>query len=217
MPLSPIPPLTLDLVRRALALPGFDHEAAWQRMAPRPRVMRRSPDLPGQARPAAVLLLLYPAGDNLAFILTRRTETVAAHRGQISLPGGAHDAGDASLEATALRETEEELAIHPDQVELLGSLAPLYVIVSDFEIYPFVGCTEQRPLFNPSPGEVAALLEVPLRSLVDDRCKDREDWDFGGFSLDVPFYRLGSSVVWGATAIILSEFEMRLRIAAGME
>ncbi len=208
---------TLDDVRRALNLPGFEHEAAWQRMSPRPRLMRRPGDWAGQARRGEVLILLYPGEGTLSFVLTRRTETVATHKGQIALPGGSQEPGDLHPGDAALREACEELGVCRAQVELLGRLAPLYVVVSDFEVHPFVAYTPCRPAFRADPTEVAEVLEMSLRDLLNDACKAEERWQVGGFELDVPFYRLGAYAVWGATAIILSELEQRLRAALSVE
>lgn len=202
---------TLDDVRRALALTPFDHERAWRRMVPRPRIMRRPASLAGSARRAEVLILLYPVSGILHFVLTLRTETVAVHKGQVSLPGGACEVHDHLPGDTALRETCEELSVCREDITLLGKLSPLYVAVSDFEIYPFVGYVPLRPAFNHDPLEVAAVIEIPLPDLLDDALKAEERWTIRGLEMDVPFYRLGGQVVWGATAIILSEFEQRLK------
>lgn len=207
---------TLADVQRALALAPFDHETAWQRMAPRPRRMERPHRMPGDARAAAVLLLLYPGADGLSFVLTRRSDNVSTHKGQVSLPGGAVDPDDGSTADAALREACEELSLCEDDVRLLGALTPLYVIVSDFEIQPVVGVLPARPTFVPNPAEVAEVIEVPLATLLDDRVKVSEAWEVQGMALDVPFYRVGEHAVWGATAIILSEFEARLRAALGL-
>ncbi len=216
--MSSSPPApTLNDVRRALSIPAFDHEQAWRRMAPRPRAVQRPDTLPGEPRPAGVLLLLYPLGGALGFVLTRRTDAVATHKGQISLPGGAQEPGDNSPEQTALRETGEELAIYRDDISLLGRLTPLYVLVSDFVIHPFVGHIPYRPAFRPNLAEVAEVIEMPLATLLDDGVKARERWMVRGMELDVPFYRVGEHAIWGATATILSEFEHRLRAALGLQ
>lgn len=204
--------LTLDDVRRALALPDFDVAGAWMRMVPRQRRLDRPPELNGEARGAAVLLLLYPAEKGLSFVLTRRTESVATHKGQVSLPGGAQESGE-PLEQTALRETCEEIGVCAADITILGALSPLFVVVSDFQIHHFVGYVPERPDFHPDPVEVAELLEMPLADLLDDRIKALEQWTLGGMELDVLFYRVGDHPVWGATAIILSELEHRLRAA----
>lgn len=207
MTLSP----TTDDVRRALALTGFDHEQAWRMMAPRPRGFRRPTSRQGEPRTAGVMLLLYPTADGLTFVLTRRTEKVGSHKGQISLPGGSIEPQDDNPADTAIRETCEELAVCEADITLLGELTPLYVIVSDFVIYPIVARVPARPEFVPQPSEVAEVLEVSLTTLLDDGIKVTEQWKRDGYEMDVPFYRVGSHAVWGATAIILSEFEARLR------
>ena len=183
--------LTLDDVHQALTLSDFDVMAAWMRMVPSYRLMQRPHNLKGRAKLAGVLILLYPLDGVLTFVLTRRTETVATHKGQVSLPGGAQEPGE-TLYQTAIRETCEELLIslHKDEIELLGALSPLYVSVSDFEIHP---------------------LELSLPMLLDDSTKTKEHWNIQGLAADIPFYRVAGHAVWGATAVMLSEFEGRLR------
>jgi 8-oxo-dGTP pyrophosphatase MutT (NUDIX family) len=203
---------TLNDISRAVSLANFDHLDAWLRMAPRPH--RALHDLDGDVnggRSAGVLILLYPVDGRLAFVLTRRTEMVATHRGQISLPGGAREPQDATLADTALRETCEELSTCQGDIRILGSLTPLRVVVSGFVIHPFVAHIAYRPDFTPEPTEVAEILEMPLLDLLDDSIKVEERWDFQGVPRDIPFYRIKGLPLWGATAIILSEFEMRLR------
>lgn len=208
---------TLDDVQRALALPAFDHERAWRRMVPRQRVMQRPPDQPGTARPAGVLVLIYPQTKHLKFVLTRRSEEVASHKGQISLPGGSQEVFDPSPMDTALRETCEEIDVCREDIQVIGALTPLYVNVSDFVIHPFIGYMSERPAFRPATTEVAEIIEMPLRDLLDPAIKTSERWTLRGTEIDVPFYRVGEHAVWGATAIILSEFEGRLVTAMGIE
>jgi len=195
--------ITLHHVRLALRqpLPGA---AAQKRMSPRPRP-GDEPLPPGyKPKEAAVLILVYPIEGVPHLVLTKRTETVANHKGQISLPGGARE-GDEDLLTTALRETREELGIDTDALDILGSLTPLYVGTSDYLITPLVAVAPARPAFRPDPVEVDELIEAPLALLVDPgRCVE-EDWDIRGFRLRVPFFRIGPHKVWGATAMILSE------------
>jgi 8-oxo-dGTP pyrophosphatase MutT (NUDIX family) len=202
--------LSLSHVRQALALPDFDVFSAWRRMAPPARSWDRQPGLPGSPKPAGVLLLLYPLEGVLSFVLTRRTENVATHKGQISLPGGAQETGETSSQ-TSLRETWEEIGVHLDDSCLIGSLTPLYVSASDFTIHPFVGYVSQRPAFTPDPVEVAGIIEIPLALLLDDSIKAVECWFLRGEERDVPLYRMYGQGIWGATAVILSELEWRLR------
>ena len=201
---------TVDNIRQALALPDFDARSAWLKMAPMPRPLERPPEMAGVVRLAGVLLLLYPHAGGLTFSLTRRTDTLAHHKGQVSLPGGGRE-NEETLAQTALRETCEEIHVCLDESCLLGALTPLYLIVSDFEISPFVGYAAARPTFEPDPVEVAEMVEMPLALLIDDTVKATERWTFRGTEMDVPFYHVKGHKIWGATAAILSEFEWRLR------
>ena len=173
-------------------------------MAPQPRPFQPPPGT--TARQAGVLLLLYPQHDALYLVLTVRTSSLNHHSGQISLPGGGWEEGDASLQKTALREAQEEIGIATGQLEVLGPLTPLYVPPSHNVIHPFVAHTPQRPTFQPDTQEVAELLEVPLSLLLDPATRREEDWMWREMPLHVPFYAVGQHKVWGATAIVLAEF-----------
>jgi 8-oxo-dGTP pyrophosphatase MutT (NUDIX family) len=127
------------------------------------------------------------------------------HKGQISLPGGARE-GDEPLEWTALRETYEELGVDPQSVEVLGVLTPLYIFPSDYCIIPYVAARPDRPTFVPDPVEVAEVLEVLLLTLLDPTIRREEEWVLHGTITRVPFYQIGEHKVWGATAMVLSEF-----------
>lgn len=203
--------VSLPAVKRALSIHEFDFQWAQRQMAPRPRAMQRALSKPGNPRLGGVLLLLYPFQAHLNFVLTRRTDTLESHQGQISLPGGSREDGE-ELTQTALRETDEELGGCQNHCGVLGRLAPLYIPPSDFEIHPFVAYTDRRPDFQPSPVEVAELLEVPLSCLLDPAVHRQEEWVIRGISVDVPFYLIQGHKVWGATAMVLSELEQRLRV-----
>lgn len=161
----------------------------------------------------SVLLLLFPSRDDvggLSLVLTKRTDMVAEHKGQVSLPGGASEPGE-RLEETALREAYEELYVQPSAVNVVGHLTPLYILPSDFEVRPVVGHTPARPHFKANPQEVAEVLEMPLSTLLDESIKVVERWAIRGIEMDVPFYRFNGHAIWGATAMMLSEFEQRLK------
>lgn len=202
--------VSLKHVLTALALEDFDPLAAQRLMAPVPRALRRSDQQSGKARRASVLVLLYPADAGLALVLTRRSSNPHdVHSGQISLPGGAQEPGETVIQ-TALRETKEELGVE-GPVQILGTLACLYIQPSDFEVRPVVGSTDQRPVWKPDFQEVAEVLECPVAWLLDETHKVVEEWDFNGSKIKVPWYDVHRHKVWGATAIILSELEQRLR------
>jgi len=154
--------------------------------------------------PAGVLILFYPRENRLHLVLTRRTERMDHHQAQISYPGGRCEPGE-SLEQTALRETEEELGVSPEDVHILGELTPLYIPPSNYCIYPFVGITDSRPEFVPSEKEVAEVIEVPLDHLLDTRNIKEEIWVIRGESIRVPFYSYSGHKIWGATAMVLAE------------
>lgn len=211
-------PCTYDDVRAALALPGFDGPAAQRLMAPVARPIVRPETLGGGPRLGAVLILLYCADDELFVVLTRRPDYDGVHSGQVSCPGGRHEPPE-SLGDTALRETEEEIGVPPVAVEVMGQLTPLYIMPSDYEVHPFVGryLGPGRPRFVPHAREVADILEVPLRLLLDPATRDEREMDLQiGLRLSVPYFRVGDHTVWGATAMILSEFLARLRVARGL-
>ena len=199
--------ITIEHVRAAMRgpLPGLQAQLT---MAPQPRPFSPPPGV--EPRQAGVLLLLYPVHDVLHLALTVRTPDLNHHSGQISLPGGGWEEGDASLQETALREAHEEIGIAAEGLELLGSLTLLYTSPSNNIIHPFVAYASQHPAFRPDPKEVAELLEVPLQLLLDPATQREEDWIWRGAPLRVPFYAVGEHKVWGATAIILAEFVVLL-------
>ncbi len=197
---------SLEDIRRALArpLPGI---RAQLKMAPQPRLGKELDlSIPAGCRESSVLILLYPRVNRLYFVLTRRTETVQSHKGQISLPGGARE-GDESQVETALRETCEELGVPPDGTEVLGCLSTIFIPRSNYCIYPFVAYRPAPPVFRADPIEVAEVLEVPLALLLDPSIRRVEYWSAPDFDSPrrIPFFSLYGQVVWGATAMILSE------------
>jgi len=197
-------------VQRALQkpLPGIE---AQTRMSTRPRTSAHEFNHSSPPRQAAVLVLLYPHTEQLWLPLTRRTERVATHKGQISLPGGAKEAADSSLWQTALREAKEEVGLENLQsVEYLGALSHLYIAPSNFQIHPFVAFTPVQPHFVTDPTEVAELIEFPLAALLDPTTKREETWFWRGRHMQVPFYAWNEHVIWGATAMVLSELEVLL-------
>ncbi len=204
-------PLSLEDIRRAAAssLPG---RAAQERMIPDPRRGDIPPPPPGHpVKDAGVLILVFFAEGEFRFVLTLRTDTVATHKGQVSLPGGARHPGE-SLDRTALRETGEELGIDPAGIELLGGpLTPLYIPVSGFWVTPYVGYWAQEPLFYAAPAEVIEVLTPPVLALTDDTLVRAEDWEIRGVRTRVPFFYLCGHKVWGATAMMLGEFAEMLK------
>ena len=173
--------------------------------------MEMAPEFRGQFShdadpvPAAVMILLYPGNGQISTVFIKRNAYPGHHSAQVSLPGGAREDGDLSLEYTALRETREELGITAP-VEVLGSLTNIYIPVSNFEVTPFVGILSHRPEFQPDGTEVQFLIETPLEALADPRNRGSEEVLRHGRRMFTPFFRVGEEKIWGATAMILNEF-----------
>ncbi len=209
--------LTTAVIRQALALPDFDVQPAHYHMMPVDRKrQQRPPQMPGEPRVAGVLLLLYCHNQTMHLVLTRRRDDLNAHAGQISFPGGRQEAGETAVQA-ALRETEEEIGVPSKDISILGELTSIYIPPSDFEVHPFVGWAKdgKRPYFVPEVREVAEIIEVPLTYLLEPNTREVGPMLVRGASYTVPFYNIdGRHKVWGATAILLSEFLERLRQTA---
>lgn len=190
-------------VRLAETLPGVE---AQRRFAPAPpRAGWKLGEYPDTARQAAALLLVYPGDRGPTIPLTVRASGLARHAGQISLPGGAVDAGE-TLAQAATREAAEEIAVDPADVIVLGELTPVHVLVSGFTLHPVVGVTHRTPQFVAAPGEVAEILEVSVADLRDASSIRRGTRVREGLAVEYPYFDLLGHQVWGATAMILGEF-----------
>jgi 8-oxo-dGTP pyrophosphatase MutT (NUDIX family) len=215
-------------------------EAGWQEALARaltdatrpisadPRFTPRAPDIGSDlprydrasfppARAAATLLLLYPGEDGeLTMPLTVRHAELRSHAGEVSLPGGASDPVDASLEATAIREAWEEIGVDPSTVSIVGELDDIWIPVSNFELRPFVGTAATRPAFAPHSDEVAEIVELPVGHVLADGSVSEELIEGAGWQLRAAVYRFGGHRIWGATARTLAMFAAVLR-EAGFE
>lgn len=195
------------MVQRAELLRDTAALAAFLRTSLGPPSVPTDPDALA-ARPAAVLLPIFAGPDGAPHLLfTERSPHLSSHSGQISFPGGKQDPGDASLAATALRETQEEIGLDPARVTLLGELPPTFTVVSNFLIRPQVGLVqgtlaEVAPRVNAA--EVAALIDAPLAELADPAILHSEEWVRQGKQVTVYFYQLGPHRIWGATGHILT-------------
>ena len=164
------------------------------------------PNTQETARPAAVLILLFPFEDEIQFFLTKRTEDVEHHKGQISLPGGIRE-NDESLNETALRETKEEVGIDSTKIIISGSLTPFFITVTGYIVHPFIGWCKEKPSTKIHDVEVNQLFSVSITELMDEKILQTEQWNIRGYDAIVPYYNFGKCKVWGATAAILSEFK----------
>ncbi len=187
--------------RLAEPLPG---PMVGSRFEPGPRPWRHYDAPPADARPASVLVLLYPHDDQWHLPLTLRPEHLSSHAGQISLPGGAVESGETSAEA-AVREFHEELGDDGQPLEMLGRLSPLFVQASHFLVAPWVGWVRRRPQLAANPAEVAEVLEVPLTHLCDPCNFGGHARTHRGKSFTAPHFVFESHRIWGATCMILGE------------
>jgi 8-oxo-dGTP pyrophosphatase MutT (NUDIX family) len=166
--------------------------------------------LPGEYRSeAAVLMLLFEKQGEPHFLLTRRTEEVQTHKGQISFPGGMRD-GDESLEQTALRETFEEVGIEPEQIEILGRFHE-YLSSTDSRVTPFAGYIDGPFTTKPQTTEVAEILLVPFSIFLDPSRLRTEQMPYRGRMRDVYFYSYETHQIWGLTARIIKDFLSELQ------
>lgn len=186
--------------RLAAPLPG---PMIGTRFEPHPRPWRHD-RAPPETRAAAVLLLLYPKADQWHLPLTLRPAHLAFHAGQVSLPGGAVEAGETTAEA-ALREFHEELGDDGATIDLLGALSPLYVQASRYLVTPWVAATSARPRFAANPVEVEEVLEVPLSHLLDEVNFGSHLRQHEGHDYSAPHFLFRSHRIWGATCMILGE------------
>ncbi len=210
--------ITIDDVQKALTIPEFDDMAAHLKMVPSVRKNTRPPDRSGTVRLGSVLILLYCREGELHLVLTRRRDDMKSHAGQISFPGGRHEEPE-SLQMTALREAQEEVGTDPDRITVLGELSQLYIYPSDFQVHPFVAwyANGNTPQFIPNPDEVADVIEVSLNHLLDPATVEEEPWTWAGTEMIVPFFAVHGYKVWGATAMMLSEFVERLKMVKNSE
>lgn len=155
--------------------------------------------------PAAVLMPIYKKAEEYYIILTKRTEGVSYHKGQISFPGGGHQAGDKTLKDTALRESWEEIELNPKDVEILGELDDTET-VTNFIISPFVAAIPYPYEFNPNPREVEEIIQIPVAALLNESNFREEQKYREGKLVREYSYEYRDWVIWGATARILKQF-----------
>lgn len=201
--------VNFDHLTAALELEDFDSAVARQRMAPVPRGWQKREMSPALA--AVMIVVFADAQGRLNLVLTLRNNELRGHSGQVSFPGGRQDPDDTSLVCTALRETFEEIGIRRDALRVIGGLPRLYIPTSHFDVFPFVACFDGVPEFRRNPAEVAHVFSFGLDELLQPGYKRVEQRRIRGVNVRVPYYAVQGHKVWGATAIMLSELECRLR------
>jgi len=190
--------------RLKMELPG---QNAQLKMASMPRLQALMKFLPTEnAVPSSVLVFLYPHFSDFFLVLIRRADYDGIHSGQISFPGGKYEDDDKSLVYTALRESKEEIGLDISQVQILGQMTELYIPPSNFLVTPVVGYMPFRPNFTADSKEVSNIIEIRISDLLDkSRVQKKKVMLRHGIPLKVPAYVIDGQVIWGATAMILSE------------
>ncbi|MES2592134.1 MAG: CoA pyrophosphatase [Bacteroidota bacterium] len=191
-------------------LPG---ENAQFLMAPvsRQRIQHIDPEK-YNPRKSAVLILLFPEGENIHTLLIQRPVYDGVHSGQVAFPGGKFEETDIDLQYTALRETFEEVGVPPESVEIIGRLTDLYIQPSNFLVSPFIGFTKEKPEFILDAYEVQKIITIDLFSLSEEGIVfEKTITHSSGFKIKTPCYEIDELAVWGATAMIISELNQVVR------
>jgi 8-oxo-dGTP pyrophosphatase MutT (NUDIX family) len=195
----------------AVNLPGVD---AHNIMVPKERleIMKKINFEQIKPKIAAVMMLFYPKDGITHLVLIVRNSYEGVHSSQIAFPGGKYESEDANFEETALRETHEEIGIHPEKIEILKAFTKLYIPPSNFMVYPFLGICKEEIVFNPNPEEVSGIIELPLSTFLSDAIiiKSKIKTSYAN-AIDVPAFKIEEHIVWGATAMILSELKVVLK------
>lgn len=181
----------------------IDDEALRRKLLPEAVI---SDPVPGGLTPAAVLVTLHEEAGEDWLLLTKRTETLREHKGQIAFPGGKFDPKeDRHLVDTALRESWEEVGLLPDHVEVFGSLAP-FDTISSYLLYPFVGRFPWPYDLRANPDEISELIRIPLKHLLLPETYRTSEREYLGQTHKLHFYDYEHTTVWGITGYILHEF-----------
>lgn len=159
-------------------------------------------------------MLFHPKNGKANLVLTKRNTYPGVHSSQISFPGGKAEPEDADLTQTALRETFEEVGISPHEIEVIMAFTEIYIPPSNFLVQPFLGIANSEPEFKPDPKEVTAIIQLPLDTFLDDSILTSSEMQTSyAQSIMVPAFVFEGHIVWGATAMILSELKETIKMA----
>jgi 8-oxo-dGTP pyrophosphatase MutT (NUDIX family) len=159
-------------------------------------------------RKAAVLMLFYPKNSQTHLVLIVRNSYPGVHSSQIGFPGGKVEVFDTSMEATALRETHEEIGILPNQISVVKAFSELYIPPSNFSVLPFLGYSHEELIFKPDPREVFGIIELALVDFLDENNFTTHKMETSYMKeVELPVFKFGDKIVWGATGMMLSELK----------
>lgn len=186
-----------------LPLPGL---TAQLRMSPTFRGELIKVNDGSNSRQSAILISLFPENDIINTLLIKRATYEGVHSGQVSFPGGKFEEFDKTLINTSLRETQEEVGINPEKVEVLGTLTPLFIPVSNMQVLPVVGFLQEKPELYLNLQEVEYTIVVPICHLKNPKNHLRKTISLRDRSIEAPYIKVDCEDIWGATAMIISEF-----------
>lgn len=195
-----------------VSLPAMD---AHEKMAPADRkdILRAMNYEYKNPKIAAVMMLFYPKKEVTHLALIVRNSYKGVHSSQIAFPGGKFETTDRDFQETALRETHEEIGVHPTKIEVLRAFTEIYIPPSNFLVHPFLGTSNHELEFKLQEEEVAGIIELPLSEFMDDAIVSVEVMNTSyGQNINVPCFRVNNHNVWGATAMMLSELKETLKM-----
>ena len=189
---------------------------AHAKMAPLERIsfLKEANYIDKNPKKAAVLMLFYPKEGITHLALIVRNSYPGVHSSQIGFPGGKVEVSDLNLEHTALRETHEEVGVNPEKVKIIKPFSEIYIPPSNFLVYPFMGISHEELNFIPDLDEVKRVLEFPLSFFLDDAtiAKVKMSTSYAT-DIEVPAFMVDKYVVWGATAMMMSELKENIKNA----
>lgn len=187
----------------AMPLPGYE---AQKKMEPPSRQQLLKIPRTEAPREGAVLIAFFPDQQGISTIMIQRSVYDGVHSGQIAFPGGRRDPSDQSLTETAIREAVEEVGVNREATKVIGSLSRLYIPPSNFDVLPVIAVLSERPALTIQPEEVTEAFFVPLRQLTNPENCQLKTIHARNYSIaDVPAYCIDNRIIWGATAMIISE------------
>ena len=194
-------------------LPAF---ASHIKMAPKERIesLKAFSYADKNPRKAAVLMLLYPKQEQTHLVLIERNSYEGVHSAQIAFPGGKFENEDVEYETTALRESEEEIGISREQIKVIRPFSPLYIPPSNFLVAPFMGISHEELTFIPDLDEVKRVLEFSIADFLDEKSITKVKMSTSyATDIEVPAFMVDKYVVWGATAMMMSELKETIKCA----
>ncbi|PZR20980.1 MAG: coenzyme A pyrophosphatase [Flavobacterium psychrophilum] len=187
---------------------------AHAKMAPISRLPTLNPEYYKDSNPrkSAVMMLFYPKDEMAHLVLIKRNAYEGVHSSQISFPGGKAEPEDKDLAATAVRETFEEVGVKPSDIDVIMPFSEIYIPPSNFLVFPYLGISLTKPDFRPNPDEVVAIIELSLDVFLDDSIVIESELQTSyAQTISVPAFKVDEHIVWGATAMILSELKETIK------